>query len=287
MIGKIVRSRKVKKFKKKIAIFFVKKIFHSDITENKLIRLFSNTGIKPGDQVMVHSSLSSMGVLRNDSSTFISAIKKYITNKGLIVMPTFSQVRMYEYVKSNECFDVNKSPSLTGKLTEEFRKSEGVVRSLHPTHSLSVWGKNAKQFVSGHEKCITPFNELSPYKKIIDENFKILFIGIDMFSMTICRAGDDMIDNYPVNPYLDQVFEINITDYSGKKLVMQTKVHDPQISARRRNMKIFPYLKEYIFFGKLAKAKTMMIHAKDVYNVQKDLAKRGISTYYDKPVDKI
>ena len=44
-------------------------------------------------------------------------------------------------------YDIVRSPSTVGHLTEVFRKTEGVRRSEHPFSSVAVWGKDADFFL--------------------------------------------------------------------------------------------------------------------------------------------
>ena len=47
-------------------------------------------------------------------------------------------------------FDVQKTPSKVGILTEVFRQTQGVERSKHPTHPVAAWGLHANEIVSTH-----------------------------------------------------------------------------------------------------------------------------------------
>ena len=53
-------------------------------------------------------------------------------------------------------YDYRNTPSCVGLLTNLFRQREGVVRSLHPTHSLAGYGKNAAEYLAGEEERNTP-----------------------------------------------------------------------------------------------------------------------------------
>jgi aminoglycoside 3-N-acetyltransferase len=273
------RIKQLEKKKKKFNIWLSKNVLKNMSTTQQLVKDLNTSRLKEGDKVMVHSSLSSIGVLENGAQSVVDALKTVITKSGLLVMPTFIGFSMYDYLENYKIWDVSKSRSYTGAITECFRKNDNVIRSLHPTHSLSAWGSGAEEFVTGHEKSITPFDEESPYRKLIDQNFKILFIGLDLFSMTLCRAGDDYIENYPENPYLDKTYELPIIDYSGHKIKIKTKCHNPEISKRRRNMLLFPYLKEKIIVGKFGETHTLLVNAMDVIQIQKDLALSNKSVY--------
>ncbi len=281
LIGRIIKSKKIRKIRKKINLFITRNITRNVITKDDLVKDLRTTGLRPGDKVMVHSSMASIGTLEEGAKTFVDALKEYITEDGIIVMLGFAVGRMKDYLQNySDLWDVRTTPSTNGAITECFRYSENAIRSLHPTHSLTFWGKDAKSFAQGHENCITPFNEHSPFKKIIENNFKIMFVGLDTYSLTICRCGDDTISNYPFDPYnRDKVYEVNIKNYKGSLVKVKTMAHDPAKSKLRNNTILFPYLKNNILVGKLGNTHTLVLEANDVYEMQKKLALEGISTY--------
>lgn len=276
--------KRINKIKKRISIIIQKNLLNDVIKENDLLNDLETSGLEKGDIVMVHSSLSRIGILSDGANTVVNSLKNYIGKEGLLVMPSFIGSSMLNYLDNYLIWDVNNSPSYNGAITELFRKSEGAVRSLHPTHSLVAWGKNAHDFCAGHEKSQTPFDKYSPYRKLIEENFNIFFIGLDLFSMTLCRGGDDFIENYPDNPYLDKIFKVPILDYNGNEIIVSTKCHAPAMSERRRNMFLFPLLKEKIQVGKFGRTHTLLVNATDVINAQKELARNG-KTVYGSPED--
>ena len=267
----------------RIEAFVVRNITRKYITEEYLKETFPRLGLNPGDRVIVHTSMSAMGILKNGPATFVKAIREYIGPEGLIVMPTYPHRDMLGYLENySEKFDVRKSPSLNGAITEYFRRSEGAVRSLHPTHSLTAWGKDARKFMEGHEKSSSPYDENTPYKKIIDANIKVLLVGVNFDHMSVIRCIDDLVEDYPLNPYIrNKIYTVEMIDYEGKTIQISTPCHDPQY--RRHNMAIFPYLKDKIQFGRIGKAKTMTLYSQDVINTQKKLAREGIFPFYNPP----
>lgn len=132
-----------------------------------------NLGIKHDDTVLIHSSLKSIGEVEGGIETVFDALEEYLAD-GLLVFPTLT----YSIVNDQQpIFSVTDTPSVVGAMTEIFRKRPGVVRSLHPTHSLAAKGKDAAQFVAGHEKFNSPEHRESPWGRLYDRHAKIMFIG--------------------------------------------------------------------------------------------------------------
>jgi aminoglycoside 3-N-acetyltransferase len=231
---------------------------------------------------MVHSSLSKIGMVEGGVETVVSALKQVVGEEGLLVMPSFpAPGRTFEYIKKNRVFSACDTHSSMGIITEIFRNSEGVYRSLHPTHPLIAWGNDSKIFVQGHLRAGGPFSAGTPFEKIKSDNFKVLMIGVDFENMTVCRIIEDLNPELYPDPYLSELFSIRVIDVDGREYSTKIRVHNPEVSKKRRNMILYPFMKERGTVKEfyLGKAKCCWVYAADVYETQVCLAKRGIYTY--------
>ena len=73
-------------------------------------------------------------------------------------------------------YDPNTEEGCVGIIPNVFSKREGVVRSLHPTHSMAVWGKDAAEYIKGEENCTTPCPPGGCWDRLRDINAKILLL---------------------------------------------------------------------------------------------------------------
>ena len=99
-------------------------------------------GLKRGDNVGVHSSLSSFGVVDGGVDTVIDALLEVVRNEGTIVTPTYSTNRIEVGRTPDEAaagvtwkfkllpYDPKETSCWTGAIPEAFRKRKGVLRSL-------------------------------------------------------------------------------------------------------------------------------------------------------------
>ncbi|MBU9719894.1 MULTISPECIES: AAC(3) family N-acetyltransferase [Bacillaceae] len=140
--------------------------------------------------VLVHSSYKSIGEVENRAETVLDAFSEYMKD-GLLVFPTHT----WSFInQKNPKFDVEESPSCVGILPELFRKRPGVVRSLHPTHSVAALGKDAVPFTSGDEKCDTPCARESAWGKLLDRQATILLVGVDLTRNTYMHGVEEWLD---------------------------------------------------------------------------------------------
>lgn len=147
-------------------------------------------GIKKGDRVLIHSSYKSLGGVEGGIDTFISAVKDTVGTDGTVMFPTFT----YDFVnKDNPVFDIEKTPSCVGMIPEVFRKGKGVKRSLHPTHSVAVWGKDRDWYIEKHHKDKVCVGENSPIYKLKDTGGKILMVGCGITHNTLIHGLEILV----------------------------------------------------------------------------------------------
>lgn len=156
-------------------------------TKEDLIEAFKKIGIDPEGTLMVHSSIKSIGEVEGRADTVIDALMEYMQD-GLLVFPTHT---WSENNNKNNIFNPKTEESCVGILTNIFRKREGVLRSLHPTHSLAAFGRDAVEFIKGEEKVDTPCPREGCYGKLYDREAQILFLGCTLKSNTFIHGVEE------------------------------------------------------------------------------------------------
>lgn len=251
---------------------------------NDLRDFFIQAGIRSGDALMVHASLSKIGAIEGGASTVVEALKSIVGPEGLILMPTspISKLQL-EYVHENPIFDVKNTPSAMGAISEAFRISEGVSRSLHPTEPVAAWGKKATFFIEDHHLAETPYHDRSPYKKLMDAKGKILYIGVSLDNAgTHLHTLEDAIDvGLPI--YCEQTFELRVQQESGQIMQVRTKVHNPDFSRRRQCNGLLPMFKAHEVYESVSigKAETLVFDAHKMFQVMMDAFKSSGVTMYN------
>ena len=145
-------------------------------------------GLQQGDTVLVHSSIKAVGEIDGGADTLLDALQETVGEEGLLVLPTHS----WAYINDlNPTFSVERSPSCVGKLPEIFRHRPGVVRSLHPTHSVAAWGRDAAEYCAGHECFDTPCAWDSPWGRLAQRKGKILMLGCSLARKTFVHGVEE------------------------------------------------------------------------------------------------
>ncbi len=212
------------------------KMFQRRVTKESLKRDFSRIGIKDGDTIMFHSSLSRLGDVQGGAETVIDALLEVVGKEGTVVAPTFHRVSLTAGDYSNDlvpCFDARHTPSGVGKISEAFRNRKDSLRSCHPTHSVAAIGRNASYIVKDHHKCDTPFSKGSPFDRIMELGGKWLFLAVDIDKFTVYHVFEDNCAEFPHKVYYDSPLIVKAIDMFGEEKIVRTKMHDYILSLNR------------------------------------------------------
>jgi aminoglycoside 3-N-acetyltransferase len=133
--------------------------------------------ITQGDVILVHSSYKSFGGVKGGPQEVINALLDIIGKKGTLVMPTFNFSFCDEFNKSGKgYYDVDKTPSKMGILTEIVRKMPGAKRSAIPIYSVTVYGQLVDELSNITDNNV--YGKDSIFGKLHRLNAKILIIGL-------------------------------------------------------------------------------------------------------------
>jgi aminoglycoside 3-N-acetyltransferase len=256
---------------------------NAGINKQKLIENLLLIGLKKGDSVLVHSSMSKIGFVNGGPETVIKALTEVIGNEGTLLFPTFpAKGRNKDHLEINPFFDIKNTPSQMGAITEHFRKMKGVLRSFHPTDPIAALGPLAEYYTNSHYDQLTPYNANSPFRKLCEKNGKILMLGTTLNgACTNLHTLEDAVDFiFPV--YDNKIYEVKMRDEKGNETSMRTKVHNPVYSAKRDCDALKPMFERegVLVNGKIGEANSMLIDAKRMLDVMlKYYNEKGVTMY--------
>ncbi|SDB30923.1 aminoglycoside 3-N-acetyltransferase [Pseudobutyrivibrio sp. YE44] len=175
------------------------------IIKKDIKEAFEKLGLKNGDNVMVHTSLSQLGYVCGGAQTVIEALTETVGEDGTIMMPTQSWKNLdpevgvhwtvdesdWDLIRENwPAYDKDITPTNTmGAVAEMFRSWPGSIRSDHPARSVAAWGKQAKYLTENHTLS-NIFGEGSPVGKLYELDGYVLLIGVDYDKNTSIHLAD-------------------------------------------------------------------------------------------------
>lgn len=180
------------------------------VTKSGLVEKLKEIGIKRGDALFVHVSLSQLGYVCGGPQAVIEALQEVIGSEGVLMMPAQSTdnsdpaewmnppvpEEWWETIRREmPAYDPLKTPTRgIGKTAELFRTFPGVFRSAHPMWSVAAWGNGAEQLVSGHSIDVG-FGPGSPIERMIDLDARVLHLGSPLDSTTLWHYAEYGIDS--------------------------------------------------------------------------------------------
>lgn len=239
--------------------------------ENLILQL-EKSGLKPHDTVLVHSSMKAAGQTENGADTVIDAFMEYFS-EGLLIFPTHTWASIN---RDNTFYDSLTAKPCVGVLPELFLKRPGVIRSLHPTHSLAAVGKNAEDFLSGEENASTPCPRSGCYGKLYDLDSRIIFIGCSLKSNTILHGAEEWND--VPQRLSDEYLPLKIKTPSGEILECPMRTHSQKYGDISRNYdKIEPVLMRYKIAvkTKIGDAETYICRTREMIDIVSQLLQKN------------
>ena len=153
------------------------------LTRDRLAADLRRLGIQPGDVLMIHSSLRSLGHVVGGAPTVVDALLEVLGPTGTLVGPSFN----FETAQDPSfVFDPLNTPSDMGASADEIRRRAGNRRSRHLTHSVSAIGPQAEAVVTAPGK--TAWAADSPLGTIFKLDGRFLLLGVTYQSFTACHV---------------------------------------------------------------------------------------------------
>lgn len=184
-------------------------------SKETLIEQLKELGIQPGDSLMVHSSLKSIGWVAGGAQAVVEALVETITEEGTIIMPAQSAdnsepsywmlppvpEEWHQPIRDTwPAYDPHLTPLRgMGKIAECFHRHPKTIRSPHPAHSFMAWGKHAEEWMKVHP-LEESFSDQSPLGKLVEADVKILLIGVGYDSCTALHLAEYRQDDLSTSP---------------------------------------------------------------------------------------
>lgn len=217
------------------------KIAHGTFGDKDLLdNIVSRIRVMP-KILMIHSSINNlMPCYKGSPKVLLDLLLTFTEEHSItLVMPTFSFLNSTdETIKyyQEHVFDVKKTVSKMGLLTELFRRKKGIYRSLHPTHSVSAYGPLAEELTKNHHLCDTICGIGTPFEYMANNDTLILGIGTRPFRvLTQMHSAEHIMGkNFPVQIGIYNTLEIPCIDSNGKAIPVKVNFEDGRISRKSR-----------------------------------------------------
>lgn len=212
----------------------------------QLLEGLRGLGIHEGDSVMLHSGFGGhhgyRGSIEQLTDTFIGAVGP--AGHLLMVSLPYRSSSLH-YLQQGRRFDVRRTPSMMGLVSEFFRRRPGVLRSLHPTHPVLVHGPDAAHFVAGHEDCLYPCGPGTPFERLAERDGLVAFFDVPFATFTFFHHLEHLVSaQLPFALYTASPYTVPVVDHAGQIRSVTTYVFAPEAIRRRRFERLEQALRE-------------------------------------------
>jgi len=183
------------------------------VTESGLLSGLAALGIRKGDTLIVHSSMSKIGWVCGRETAVVRALLRAVGRFGMLVMPAHSSdnsepsdwcnppVPESWFAAIREtmpAYDRRVTPTrCMGRIAECFRAYPGTRRSAHPHVSWCARGPGARWLLRGHVYGKPCFGMGSPLGRLYRHNAKILLLGVGYDNCTTLHLAESLYAGTP------------------------------------------------------------------------------------------
>lgn len=249
----------------------------------ELETLLRALGVTSGDTVMLHSSFAFSGFRGSPKELGDVFLRSVGPNGNLVMVSLPYSSSSYEYLQERKTFDVRKTPSHMGMISESFRRREDVLRSLHPTHPVLAIGPKAEWIIADHDKCLYGCGPGSPFEKLSKLGGKVVFFNVPFITMTLFHYLEHLVERtLPFPLYRSETFEVPSVDSTGNLVMIKTRVFSPEAIRRRRPLTLMEELdKQHLVRRKrVGNSHVMCVAAMDAIACTEQMARAG-KLFYD------
>jgi aminoglycoside 3-N-acetyltransferase len=171
------------------------------VTRRRIVRDLRRLGVEPGQALLVHASLRSLGQVAGGAQTVVSALREAVGPTGHVVVPTGTEANsntsrahqahiatltpdeVERFYLDMPAFDKDKTPSGMGAISEALRTTRGAARSAHPQSSFAAIGPEADLLMADHPlEC--HLGQDSPLGKLNKMEAHVLMIEVGYWAFT-------------------------------------------------------------------------------------------------------
>jgi len=262
--------------------FLYKKKLSKPLTEQNIRDILINKmGVSTGKTVFVHSSMNFLNIDFSPNK-LLNILIELVGSDGTLIFPAWHfNYRAEDYLEKDLVFDIQRSPSALGLLSELARRHKGAIRSVHPTTSIVAIGKHAKEMTEEHQDSIYPCGEKSPYYKMMKYDAIIIGLGVTTHFISFLHCPEDILgEKFPVKTRTDKVFEGKVKLKDGQIITVNTLAAYAGIGKRDIPRFLKKYLPTEAFSSFTVNGNSFYIaHSKPFYNKIVELANNGKTIY--------
>ena len=250
----------------------------------ELLRALRGLGIRPGDTIMLHSAWSAAHGFRGSIDDLIDAFVEAVGPQGHLLMVSLPyRNAALDWLQSGRTFDVRRTPSMMGMVSEMFRRRADVQRSLHPTHPILVRGPQAERFIAAHPDCPYPCGPGTPFEEMARADARVVFLNVPIDMFTFFHYLEHLVSpTLPFALYTDEPFDAPVVDADGRARTVRTYAFAREAIRRRRPERLYDALRAggFVATQRVGATRLLAVRVRDAIACTQTLQAEG-RLFYD------
>jgi aminoglycoside 3-N-acetyltransferase len=232
-------------------------------------------GLTETDTILVHANFEPNSGFKGTPMDLANALASFVGDRGNLLMVSIPfRGSAYDHLALNKTFDVRKTISMMGLVTEMFRRRPGTLRSLHPTHPVLASGKDAAWLVADHDRCLHACGPGSPFEKFAQVDGKILFFDVGFGAITFFHHVEHLLQEHlPFPVYDTRLFEVPVVDTAGERRVVKTYAYSKDVPRNADKLETEMQRRGRIRRGRVGNSRMLLVSAADVLTCQTEMVK--------------
>jgi aminoglycoside 3-N-acetyltransferase len=240
-------------------------------------------GIARGDAVMLHSAFAPEHGFTGSSADAIDAFLSAVGPTGDLLMVSLPyRTSTRDYLERQPCFDVRRTPSAMGLMSEYFRRRPDVNRSLSPTHPVLALGPRSGWFVARHEDCVHPCGPDTPFARLLEADAQFAFFNVGFECLTFFHHLEHRVhQRLPFPLYTEAPYDVAVIDQAGQSRRVRTYAFGAEAMRRRRFAEFEGWVRArgLIREVRVGASRLQVARAREIANAVDDMAARGVFFY--------
>ncbi len=157
------------------------------LTRTDLVADLTRLGLRRGDLVLCHSSLTAVGRVDGGAETVVGALLDVIGSRGTLVVPAFTGEIVEPFTAD--------MPTAMGAIPNAVLAWPGRKRSSHPQVSVAAIGADAAA-ICANQPLGYALGGGSPFEAIVQRGGRILLLGVGHNRSSMLHHSESMIANH-------------------------------------------------------------------------------------------
>jgi len=208
---------------------------------NTLETVLDELEIEPADCLFVHSSMDWLSGGVREAIAWIEALLGRIGERGTLLMPSYIWRGRAGRPSQGTVFDVRRSPSHVGLMSEVFRRMPETFRSEHYWVPVCGRGLQARDLLADQLRVVHPFGRGSTFARLLETSkAKLVGLGVSLNTSSLSHLPDYELDRLlPMSVFSDEPITGTVRTYDDVLRPASSYVVRPELIERYKPSRLF------------------------------------------------